>query len=303
MVSGQLFPVRLSTKICAWTPGADESGYCAPDSTHQFAFGVVGGDTSFAEIVAADGFLDEDRLIGGVHHVSGDQVITFSLAPGRYRLYEFTIVRHPSDRPKFARLGGWQFKAEINGIEVAAIGNENAVPFEVRSNAPALSIVGINRSFSVQVEKLADGHLKPGTMFFGTSSYLGIIPDSQSGDAAAVLRMGITDSRGTVRLDGFSSGGNAFIHEVIPKSDYDAGVHATRMEVFRLDGTRWFATDVPAVHCVTQDDLDALGCDPRLNATARDLIRRNLRPGDYLCGAQDYLYGHQGMLQVVSHHH
>ncbi|KJK02598.1 hypothetical protein UB43_04725 [Pseudomonas sp. 21] len=293
--------VKLCKKLWAYVPGSDSKGYSAPGSTMQFAFGVVGADTSFADIAAEDGYLDESRLIGGVRWLSGDETNSFSLPPGHYRLYEFTIVRHDGDQPKFAKMGGWQFKVEIDGVEVQAIGDENAVPFEVGKDGQEISLVGINKTFSVLLEKYADGRLKPGVTFFGTSSYLGIFPDKSNWNAAAVLRVGITDAQGTVRLDGFTSGGNAFIHEVIPKADYEAGVRATQMEVFRLDGTSWFITDVPEVRVVTQADLDALLHDPKLNAAARDLIRQRLHAGDYLCGARDYVYERQGTLKVKLH--
>ncbi|MFP3560673.1 hypothetical protein SB861_60325, partial [Paraburkholderia sp. SIMBA_049] len=79
-----------------------------------------------------------------------------------------------------------------------------------------------------------------GVLFFGTSSYLGLTQlGSANFDGNAVVRVGITGMDGKVRLDGFTSGNNVFIHEVVPKASYDAGVRPQKMDVYRLDGTLW----------------------------------------------------------------
>jgi hypothetical protein len=291
--------VTLSKKLWAYLPGSDNNGYSTPGPTLQFAFGIVDGATSFAQMAGADGYLDERRLIGGIHLISGDQSLSFNLPPGRYRLYEFTLVRAPDGVTlKFAKMGGWQFKALVNGIETAAIGDENAVPFEVFNDNRPISLVGINKTLSVLPEKYAAGKPKPGVLFFATSSSQGIFPDSQNWNGAAIVRMGVTDERGSVRLDGFTSGGNIFLLEVIPKADYAAGVRAIGMEVYRLDGSLWFNSDFPLALAVTQQQLDQLMRDPKLNAAARDLIGKHLHVGDYLCSGRDYLYERQGMLRV-----
>ncbi|WP_259755883.1 hypothetical protein [Pseudomonas sp. GCEP-101] len=292
--------VKLYKKLWAGVPGSDDKGYSIPDVTMQFAFGIVGADTSFAQMVGADGYLDESKLIGGVIRLSGEQVVSFSLPPGKYRLYEFELVRAADNVTlKLAKMGGWQFKAEVNGVETAAIDDENAIAFEVGNGNSEITLMGINKSFSVLIEKRADGQLKPGVMIFGTSSGSGLFPHDWN--IAAIVRVGITDAQGSLRLDGFTSGCNAFIHEVIPRADYEAGVRATRMDVLHQDGSPWFSCDFAEGHAITQAELDHLLHEPKLNAAARELIRQNLHVGDYLCAATNYLYERQGMLKATIH--
>lgn len=299
MATTSSIPVILTKKIWAAVPGSDTDGYSDPANTIQYAFGVVGADTWFGEISKADGTVDESKLIGGIHWVTGAQTCQFMLPPGKYRLYEFTIVRAPDGvSALFAKTGGWGFTALVNGTLTGAIGDESAVPFEVSATNSPVTLVGINKTLSVLVKKTADGKLKPGILFIGTSSYRGIFADPMEWNASAIVRMGVTDEQGSVRLDGFTSGCNVFIHEVIPKADYEAGVRPKQMDIYGLNGDLWKSCDMPLAHQVTQADHDFILRDPKINAASRALLTQYLHVGDYLCGASDYFYERQGMMTV-----
>jgi len=298
MASGKAVAVILSKKLWDYSPAADANGYTALSDTVRYAFGVAPSGVHFGDIAGADGFVDASKLIGGVRWVSGAKGASFELPPGAYRLYEFAIVRTIDGELKFAKRGGWDYSAEINSTPIKSMDDDGGIEFEVRSTDPQIALCLINKSVSIRLKKTADGSLKPGVLFFGTSSYLGLAPFPRAWNDSAVIRVGLTDALGEAHLDGFVSGNNVFIHEVISKADYEAGVRATQMEVYRLDGSLWFSAPFPDVHQVDAEERDRLLSDPRFSDAARALIEANLQVGDYLCSNQNYFYERHGTLQV-----
>lgn len=298
MASGKAVAVILTKKLWDYSPAADAHGYTVLSDTVRYAFGVAPAGVHFGDIAGADGFVDASKLIGGVRWVSGAQGTAFELPPGAYRLYEFAIVRTVDGELKFAKRGGWDYTAEIDGTPIKSTDDDGGIEFQVRDTDPRIALCLINKSVSVRLKKTADGSLKPGVLFFGTSSYLGLAPFPRPWNDSAVIRVGLTDALGEVHLDGFVSGNNVFIHEVIPRADYEAGVRATQMDVYRLDGSLWYSAPFPDVHQVDADERERLLSDPRFSDAARALIAANLQVGDYLCSNQNYFFERHGTLQV-----
>ncbi|WP_321968804.1 hypothetical protein [Paraburkholderia tropica] len=295
--------LKLSKKIWAGVPGSDANGYSDPADTIQYAFGVVPEGTHFRDFARADGSVDTHRLTGGILMVTGDNTTDVALAPGRYWLYEFVIGRDADGvTPRYYQRTGWDFTAVVDGERRSPVDdNDGAVLFEVGAQTREMSIVAINKAVCVELDKrLSSGTGRTnGVLFFGTSSYLGLTQlGSANFDGNAVVRVGITGMDGKVRLDGFTSGNNVFIHEVVPKASYDAGVRPQKMDVYRLDGTLWYSAGFPDAHEVTQDELDALLRNPKFTEAGRALIHTNLRVGDWLFTNQNYFYERQGLMRV-----
>ncbi|MDE1181297.1 hypothetical protein [Paraburkholderia sp.] len=296
--------IELSKKIWAHVPGSDSKGRSNPDNTIQYAFGVANASAHFADIARADGYVDPSKLIGGVLMVTGASKATLQLAPGSYKLFEFTIVRDADGATLlFGKRTGWDFTADFDGVlQTPSDDGDGAIVFEVSNQTRVISVVAVNKSLSVQIRNQVSDVRQTGQttgrMFFGTSSYLGLTQDSQNWNGGAIVRLGVTDAEGILRLDGFVSGNNVFIHEVIPKDTYDAGVRPKEMTVRKLDGSVWFTTPFSAQHQVTQDELDMLLKDPKFTGEGRQLIRAHLKVGDYLFSARDYFYERQGVIDV-----
>lgn len=295
--------LKLSKKIWAGVPGSDANGYSDPADTIQYAFGVVPEGTHFRDFARADGSVDTHLLTGGILMVTGDNTTDVALAPGRYWLYEFVIGRDADGFAlRYYQRTGWDFTAVVDGERRSPVDdNDGAVLFEVGAQTREMSIVAINKAVCVELDKrLSSGTGRTnGVLFFGTSSYLGLTQlGSANFDGNAVVRVGVTGVDGKVRLDGFASGNNVFIHEVVPKASYDAGVRPQKMDVYRLDGTLWYSAGFPDAHEVTQDELDALLRNPKFTEAGRALIRANLRVGDWLFTNQNYFYERQGLLRV-----
>ncbi len=294
--------ILLSKKISAGVPGSDANGYSDPADTIQYAFGVVPEGTQYGDIANPDGSVDTNRLIGGALLVVGANNVRLPLAPGKYWLYEFVIGRDPDGVSfKFYQRTGWDLTALIGGELRGPENDDGAVRFEIAADAADLSIVGINKSLCVEIDKCISGGRgrKAGILFFGTSSYLGLTQiGSENFDGTAVVRLGVTGADGKLRLDGFQSGNNVFIHEVVRKADYDAGVRPEAMDVYQFDGSLWFNAGFPDAHEVTQDELDALLQNPKFTAAARELIRANIHVGDWLFTNQNYFYQRQGVMRV-----
>ncbi len=293
--------ILLSKKIWAGVPGADVNGRSDPAATIQYAFGVVPANTPFASLCRADRSVDPQRLIGGVLSVIGNAQLALALAPGQYWLYEFVIERSAAGALSYTHRTGWDFTAAIDGTVRGPVNDDDgAIAFEVRSGAP-LRIVGINKSVCVQIDKRysAGNGRKDGILFFGTSSYLGLTQGAPHWDGSAVVRLGVTDSDGSLRLDGFTSGNNVFIHEVVPQALYVAGMRPQQMEVYDIDGSLWYTSGFPDFHQVSQAELDRLLADPKFTPADHALIREHLHAGDWLFTNQNYLFQRQGLMRVV----
>ncbi|CAB3780695.1 hypothetical protein LMG28688_01095 [Paraburkholderia caffeinitolerans] len=295
--------IRLSKKIWAGVPGSDANGYSDPADTIQYAFGVVAAGTRFADIVLADGSVDTSRLIGGALLVTGANAVELALAPGRYWIHEFRIARSVNGSLCYVQRTGWDFTALVNGARLAPTDEQDgAVAFEISEIAAVVDIVAINKSVCVKIDKRfsssAGSARKEGILFFGTSSYLGLTQPPPGWDGTAIVRLGLTDANGELRLDGFVSGNNVFIHEVVPKAYYDAGVRPEKMDVYNIDGSFWYSAGFPDAHEVTQEELEALLHNPKFTPAARELIRANVQAGDWLFTNQNYFYQRQGVMRV-----
>ncbi|OTP79151.1 hypothetical protein [Caballeronia sordidicola] len=294
--------IELFKKIRAGAPGSDAAGRSDPASTIQYAFGVTAASVRLAEITRADGFIDTSKLVGGVLTVVGLDKVSLALSPGKYKLYEFVIVRDADAvslvyKPR----AGWDFSAEIDGVLTSPNdADDGAILFELGATPRAIAIMAINKSLCVQIVKLhSSGNMdNAGVLFFGTSSYLGLTPDKFNWNGSAIVRLGVTDANGKVRLDGFVTGNNVFIHEVVPKAAYDAGVRPKSMTVYNLNGSTRFTTGFPASHQVTQAELEQLLRDPKFTAAGRELIQSRLKVGDYLFGVEDYFNEREGVMRV-----
>lgn len=303
MTSSMMSGIRLTKKIWAGVPGSDANGYSNPADTIQYAFGVVRAGMHYSEFANADGSVDARKLIGGVLTVVGAHEVELMLAPGQYWIYEFVIGRATDGSLQYTKRTGWDFTAMIDGKLVAPVDDQDgAVPFEIGSATTTLHITGINKSLSAEIDKcLSSGTgRKDGILFFGTSSYLGLtMLQSPNLDGNSVIRLGVTDANGQLRLDGFVSGNNVFIHEVVPKALYDAGMRPAKMDVYNIDSSFWYSAGFPDAHAVTQQELGALLANPKFTPAARELIRAHLHVGDWLFTNQNYFYQRQGVMRVV----
>lgn len=296
--------IEISKKIWAGVPGSDANGHSDPNDTIQYAFGVTLATQHFADIVAANGYVDPASLIGGVITITGAKPVRLVLPPGQYRLYEFVINRDSDGHTlMYSHRGGWDLSAVIDGVPTAARDEDDgAISFKVASASSVVKIVAINKSVCVEIDKRfssnASAARKGGILFFGTSSYLGLTQDGFNWNGSAIVRLGLTNRDGRLRLDGFTSGNNVFIHEVVPKADYDAGVRPTEMAVYRLDGTLWYTAGFPDSHEVSRTELDKLLADPKFTAAGLELIRSNVHVGDWIFTNQNYFYERQGVMRV-----
>ncbi|WP_310634441.1 hypothetical protein [Paraburkholderia sp.] len=301
--TGKKGKLRLSKKIWAGVPGSDANGYSDPADTIQYAFGVVPAGTHYSEIALVDGAVDTSKLIGGVLTVVGANTVELMLEPGQYWLYEFVIGRDPDGvSPRYSQRGGWDYTALLDGVRHAPVDDiDGAVAFEIGANVVDVNIVGINKSLCVEIDKRmsAGTGRTSGVLFFATSSYRGLTQlGSENFDGNAVVRLGVTGADGKVRLDGFVSGNNVFIHEVVPKASYDAGVRPEKMDVHQLDGSFWFSAGFPDAHEITAEELNALLSSPKFTEAGRALIRANMHVGDWLFTNQNYFYQRQGVMRV-----
>ncbi|NLP61024.1 hypothetical protein [Paraburkholderia sacchari] len=296
--------MRLSKKIWAGAPGSDANGYSDPADTIQYAFGVVPEGTHYSSFANPDRSVDTTKLIGGVLMVVGANTVELQLAPGKYWLYEFVIGRDSDGVSiRFTQRGGWDFTAVIDGERRGPVDDlDGAVLFEVGASVTDIAVVAINKAVCVKIDKRfaasAGPGRKEGILFFGTSSYLGLTQDSLNWNSTAIVRLGLTDTNGELHLDGFTSGNNVFIHEVVPKALYDAGVRPAKMDVYNIDGSFWFSAGFPDAHQLTQAELDALLADPKFTPAGRELIRTHLHVGDWLFTNQNYFYQRQGVMRV-----
>ncbi|QBQ96271.1 hypothetical protein [Paraburkholderia pallida] len=311
--------IRLSKKIWAGVPGSDANGYSDPADTIQYAFGVVPEGRHYNDLADAQGAVDTSKLIGGVLMVVGANTVELQRAPGKYWLYEFVIARASDGVSlRYFQRTGWDFTALFDGERRGPFDDaDGAIAFEIGEKTTEFDVVGINKSLSVEINKLftrgADEREKEGILFLATSSYLGVLPRADNANDRAIIRLGVTGPGGKVRLDGFTSGNNVFIHEIIPQYTYDAGIWPLGMTVYRLDGSPWFTSDFKLQgplrqgenwrddenqHCITEADLDALLADPKLTAAGRDLILKHVQVGDYLFSNTRYFAERQGVLRV-----
>ncbi|MFX1685151.1 hypothetical protein [Paraburkholderia sp. A1RO-5L] len=295
--------IRLSKKIWAGAPGSDANGYSDPSNTIQYAFGVVPEGLHYASIANPDGSVDAGKLIGGVLLVVGANEVKLALAPGKYWLYEFVIGRNADGVSlQFSQRTGWDFTAVVNGERTSPVDDQDgAIAFEIGTGVADVRIVGINKALCVEIDKrMSSGTGRTeGVLFFGTSSYLGLTQTgSPNFDGTAVVRLGVTGANGKLRLDGFVSGNNVFIHEIVPKAYYDAGVRPDKMDVYNIDGAFWYSAGFPDAHEVTQEELTALLHNPKFTPAARELIRANVHAGDWLFTNQNYFYQRQGVMRV-----
>ncbi|MBB3255913.1 hypothetical protein F4827_000739 [Paraburkholderia bannensis] len=296
--------MRLSKKIWAGVPGSDANGYSDPADTIQYAFGVVPAGTQYADLADAQGAVDSSKLIGGVLMVVGASTVELQLAPGSYWLYEFVIERDTDGvSVRFSQRGGWDFSALVDGERrTPPEGADGAITFEIGDQTSVVNVVGINKSLCVQIDKRLSSSAGAGSkkdiLFFGTSSYLGLTPDKFNWNGPAIVRLGLTNADGELRLDGFVSGCNVFIHEVVPKALYDAGVRPGKMSVYRLDGSLWYDTDLPEAHEITQAEIDQLLADPKYTEAGHALIRGHLHVGDWIFATSSYFYDRQGVMRV-----
>lgn len=296
--------IELFKKIRAGAAGSDSNGRSVPPDTIQYAFGVTAASVQLAEVKRADGYIDTGKLIGGVLTVVGANKTSLSLAPGKYKLYEFVITRDTDAVSLlYAQRTGWDFSAEIDGLLTAPDDDraDGAILFEVGTQPRAISITAINKSVCVQINKnstAGSSAHKQGVLFFGTSSYLGLTPDVFNWNGSAIVRLGITDANGSIRLDGFSSGNNVFVLELVPKAVYDAGIRPRSISVYKPDGSHWYTAGFPAFHQITATERELLLNDPKFTATGKELIRSHVHVGDYLFSAENYFYEREGVMRV-----
>lgn len=295
--------IKMSKEIVTGSYDWDKDGCCDPSDTIQYAFGVVSAGTHYSDIANSDGSVDTSKLIGGALLVVGADQVELALSPGDYWLYEFVIGRNDDGSLRYTKRTGWDFNAFIDGTITAPVDDtDGAVPFRITSETTVLNVVGRNKSLRVQIEKQYSGGTgrKEGILFFGTDSWLNLtMPDNPDRNPNSIMRLGVTDANGRVRLDGFTSGNNVFIHEVVSKEDYAAGMRPSKMNVYNLDGSFWTSYDFPVSHEVTQEEIDLLSNSPKFTPAARRLICTCMHPGDWLFSNQDhYFYQRQGVMRV-----
>ncbi|WP_050451892.1 hypothetical protein [Candidatus Burkholderia verschuerenii] len=263
---------------------------------------MVPAGTHYSDLANSDGTVDVSKLIGGVLLVVGADQLELALAPGDYWLYEFVIGRNDDGSLRYTRRNGWDFTAEIDGRSTAPLDDsDGAVPFTIALSDTILTVVGFNKSVCVEIEKQFSGGKgrKEGVLFLGTDAWLNFTdPTNPDRRLDGITRLGVTDANGRVRLDGFTSGNNVFIHELVPKADYLAGVRPSKMNVYNIDGSFWNSYGFPVSHEVTQGEIDLLLANQKFTPAGHDIIREHMHAGDWLFSNQDnYFFQRQGVMR------
>lgn len=140
-----------------------------------------------------------------------------------------------------------------------------------------------------------------------------MLPRADNANDRAIVRLGVTGPGGKVRLDGFTSGNNVFIHENVPQDTYDPGIWPISMNIYRLDGSLWFMSefklqeplrmgedwrDDENQRRITEANLDAWLADPKLTPAGRGLILKHVHAGDNLFANTQYFAERQDVLRV-----